>query len=417
VAREFLAVIRAASIRLPASKFGVVMPLQRPSLPRYQDELLTLRDLLERGLVDMKLDNVTRIDCISTLTQAFIDDQVHLTDASGKGFVTFILSQAEVFFNSTSIDLTLQSSPHRAPPPTDPSLSRRMDQLEAAFRTRNISDNLVLARIREEIDATANRSKEDRVVINGLVVKRPLPVEIRERTEVLRDVVMELFNFLIPDFGGKITFISQGKSGSVSLPMVEVRLDKVEFASSIRRAFAEKSKSKLLTGDFEQLFITNSVNLATRVRIDVMKAIAQKVASDRVKTYVVGFVSRPVLHVKKLTDGSQTTFTFVDSILAYGNLIRPADLSTAYKRAGVAFDGQMQQNFVLMTEGEREECWSNTSGASSTTSYFRGSRGGQRGGQRGGRYQGVKRGRSPSDPVVTTFNYEPQKCVRYEDIV
>jgi hypothetical protein len=53
-----------------------------------------------------------------------------------------------------------------------------VDQLEAAFRTRNISDNLVLDRIREEIDATANRSKEDHIVINGLVVKQPLPAEI-----------------------------------------------------------------------------------------------------------------------------------------------------------------------------------------------------------------------------------------------
>jgi hypothetical protein len=178
VARDFLDVIRAASIRLPESKFGVVMPLQRPSLPWYQDELLTLRDMLERGLINLKLNNVTRIDCISTLTQTFVDDQIHLTKASGKGFVTFILSQAEVFFYSTSILLTLQSSPHRTPPPTAPSITQRVDQLEAAFRTRNISDNLVLDRIREEIDATANRSKEDHVVINGLVVKQPLPAEI-----------------------------------------------------------------------------------------------------------------------------------------------------------------------------------------------------------------------------------------------
>jgi hypothetical protein len=91
---------------------------------------------------------------------------------------------------------------------------------------------------------------------------------------------LRFFNFLVPDFGGKITFISQGKSASVSLPMVEVRLDKVEHAASIRRAFAEKSKAKLLTGNLERIFITNSVNLATRVRIDIMKAISQKVASD-----------------------------------------------------------------------------------------------------------------------------------------
>jgi hypothetical protein len=354
--------------------------------------------------VDLKLDNVSRIDCISGLTQDFVDDKVHLTASSGKGFITFILSQAETFFTSTNIDLTVQStsSTSSTPSPTTPSTTQRLDLLEAAFRTRNISDNLVLARLREEIDSTANKSREDRVVINGLVCRQPLPSEIRQRTEVLREVVSELFNFLVPDFGGKITFISQGKSASVSLPMVEVRLDKVEYAASIRRAFAEKSKAKLLTGDLERIFITNSVNLATRVRIDVMKAISQKVASDRVKSYVVGFISRPVMHVKKLSDGSHRTYTFVDSIMAYGNLIRPADLAAAYKRAGVAFDGQMQQNFVLMTENEREECWSVTSGsgatgANSTTSYFRGSGVGNRGGQRGGRTGGVKRGPPPSD--------------------
>jgi hypothetical protein len=382
------------------------MPLQRPSLTWYQEEILTLRGSLERGLVSLKLDNVTRIDCISGLTQDFVDDKVHLTATSGKGFITFILSQAEAFFNSASIDLTVQStsssSSTLAPSPTTPSTIQRLDQLEAAFRTRNISDNLVLARLREEIDSTANKSREDRVVINGLVCKQPLPAEIRQRTEVLREVVTEIFNFLIPNFGGKITFISQGKSASIALPMVEVRLDKVEFAASIRRAFAEKSKAKLLTGDLERIFITNSVNLATRVRIDIMKAISQKVASDRVKSYVVGFISRPVMHVKKLSDGSQRTYTFVDSIMAYGNLIRPADLASAYKRAGVAFDGQLQQNFVLMTETEQEECWSVTtgsgaSGANSTTSYFRGNSGVPRGGQRGGqRGQGVKRGPSPT---------------------
>jgi hypothetical protein len=145
--------------------------------------------------VDLKLDNVSRIDCISGLTQDFVDDQVHLTASSGKGFITFILSQAESFFTSTSIDLTVNSSSSisSTPSPTTPSTTQRLDLLEAAFRTRNISDNLVLARLREEIDSTANKSREDRVVINGLVCKQPLPSEIRQRTEVLREVVSEIF--------------------------------------------------------------------------------------------------------------------------------------------------------------------------------------------------------------------------------
>jgi hypothetical protein len=94
VSNDFLGVVRDTANRLPDSKFGIVMPLQRPSLTWYQEEILTLRGSLERGLVSLKLDNVTRIDCISGLTQDFVDDKVHLTATSGKGFITFILSQA-----------------------------------------------------------------------------------------------------------------------------------------------------------------------------------------------------------------------------------------------------------------------------------------------------------------------------------
>jgi len=39
----------------------------------------------------------------------------------------------------------------------------------------------MFARIREEVDSTSNKSKEDRVVINGLKSATPLPTETRTR--------------------------------------------------------------------------------------------------------------------------------------------------------------------------------------------------------------------------------------------
>jgi hypothetical protein len=175
--------------------------------------------------------------------------------------------------------------------------------------------------------------------------------------------------------------------------MVEVRFKKVESAAAIRKAFAEKSKSRQLTGNYERLFITNSVNLATRVRIDVMKAVAQKISSDRVKAFVVGFISRPVMHVRKLSDNSQRSYTFVDSIMTYGNHIRPSDLASAYKRAGSSFDGQLQQNFLVMTETEREECWSNSATTDRRPMFGSASRGARADRLRHpGRTPGVKRG-------------------------
>ena len=218
VTTDFLGVIQETATRLPDSRFAVVMPLQRPAYDWYQTNLLELRSSIEDGLLAMRMDNVTKIDCISTITQQFAEDQVHLTDASGKSFLDFILGQSETFFKSIQVDLSGDTSNTSSAP----TLEQRLAQLEAAFRTRSLSDNMVLARLREEIDSGANRSKEDRIVINGLVCRKPLPTEIRAKTALLSEVAMEIFKFLIPNFKGKITFISQGKGATGVLPMVEV---------------------------------------------------------------------------------------------------------------------------------------------------------------------------------------------------
>ncbi len=48
----------------------------------------------------------------------------------------------------------------------------------------------------------------------------------------------------------------------------------------------------------EKLFITNSVNLATRVRISILKAIAKKISNTDNIIIVFGFIPRPVMHIK-----------------------------------------------------------------------------------------------------------------------
>jgi hypothetical protein len=226
VTQEFLEVIRSSATRLPDSKFAVVMPLQRPALDWYQDSLQELRSYVEDGLLGMKMDNVTKIDCISTITQQFAEDQVHLTEASGKSFLDFIFGQSETFFKSIQVDLSEDDASGEG---TTSSLALRLTQLEAAFRNRSLSDNMVLARLREEIDSGANRSKEDRIVINGLVCRKPLPSEIRAKTALLSEVAMEIFKFLVPSFKGKITFISQGKGAAGILPMVEVLKKSIDY--------------------------------------------------------------------------------------------------------------------------------------------------------------------------------------------
>jgi hypothetical protein len=212
---------------MPDSRFGVVMPLQRPSLEWYQNNLDEIKTAMADGIVKMKKDNVNKIECPSALSQTFEKDGVHLTKDAGKCFLTIILEQAETYFDAEIVNLTenesevevtseeeeettKKSKGHSGPSGQGfkPDANARLDKLEAELAKRKLADNIMFARIREELDTIANKSKEDRVVLSGLVSKAPIPVETTAKIEALKKIAIDTFNFLIPDFDGKISFVS-----------------------------------------------------------------------------------------------------------------------------------------------------------------------------------------------------------------
>jgi hypothetical protein len=63
-----------------------------------------------------------------------------------------------------------------------------------------------------------------------------------------------------------------------------------EVAYGIRQKFPEKKR----TGeDYGKVFIANSVSLGTRVRIDILKAIAKKFTGEKEDCHVAAFSSSP----------------------------------------------------------------------------------------------------------------------------
>jgi hypothetical protein len=193
-------------------------------------------------------------------------------------------------------------------------------------------------------------------------------------------MAMGIFNELVPDFKGKIFYLSQGKQMDVLLPMIEVKLDKAEHALAIRKAFAQKRKNKSLSSDLESLFVTNCVNLATRVRIDVLKSIARRITNDKDNAYVLGFISRPMMHVKKVGTPANVrplkSYTYIDSVSRYHGLLRKDDLTTAYERAGRAFHGALEHNFEVLNDEDQEQVVGQAAG---TLTYKGGSGAGHRG--------------------------------------
>jgi hypothetical protein len=351
-----LELVKLTADRMPQTKLAIVTPLLRPALPWFAEKELQVYDYIKKTMNSIRLtrNNVFMIECVCKSLQVFEKDGVHLTVDSAVCFLEDMLGKSEIAFNSVSIDLTKATgtSGHGT---TLGDTNRRIDDMVDSLSRRFDADNMMFARIREELDSAANLKREDRVVVNGITSKTPLPTDNRQRLEKLKDLAMEIFLEIKPDFKGRILFASQGRSADHDLPSVEVKIDKVEHAIAIRKAFAAQRKNGLLKGNLEKIFIANSVNPPTRVRIEILKAIAKKISNDNELAYVVGFIPRPVMHIRKRGGSDQApfkTYSFVDAVKYHGGVLEQDDLGGAYARAGRAFEGQLQQNFIVLRDSE-----------------------------------------------------------------
>jgi hypothetical protein len=303
----------------------------------------------------------------------FGSDGIHLTESAGKIFVETIILNAEIFFKQDIIDLEVDVKMDEEN--EKDWVAKRIDTVEKEIRrlnkelgARNLQDSIVTAWIREEIDFMANVKKKDRMIITGLNSKIPMPKQTEEKKKWLNDMVGEVLNKIEPGASDHIIFSSLGSRNQRFIPLIEVKLDSRELAMKIRRQFAQKKREV----DFGRVFIANSVTLGTRVRVDILKAIADHHSTDKETNWVSAFVSRPMIHVRTKEGGSRVgSYNFSDALTRYGAKLNQKELNAAYKRAGSAFKGQLQQFFVVLSEqglgDAMEAAVAGPSGANETT--------------------------------------------------
>ena len=361
--KEFFMTLKSAAEVLPGTKFAMVKPILRPALPWYMENYDKICGFYDVGITSLGLTNITKLDCVSRMAQQFDTDGVHLTPAAGKIFVESILMMAEAFFKAESIDLTMDVEmdpvegvsgtgvglPKQANARQTQGLENRVISLESEVRERKEVDNLMMARVREELDMATNIKKEDRIVIIGLSSKTPRPEGFEDRKKWIRSTIDELLNQIVPGSSEKIVFVNQGKNWGKEIPMVEVKLDSRESAFKIRNTFVAKKKSG---EDFGRIHIANSVCLATRVRVDILRAFAKQFGVEGVEEmYVTAYNSRPVLHIRDVSGNrGVSALTFADAVARFGKMVSADLLGEAYRRAGNSFKGQLAQHFVVLKE-------------------------------------------------------------------
>ena len=353
----YLKKVKTAATSHPEVKFALAQPTLRPLHQWFTEGHEAFCKKLGEGIREMDLQNVAKIDCPIKMSQIFEADGVHLTPTSGKVFVNALLFNADAYFTAELINLEEDTEEMEEGDeielarPTQ--FSKRITTVELEIANlkddiirRRTEDSLVTARIREELDFLSNTKKEDRIIVTGLTSKSPMPATIEAKKKWLKDLVGEILEKIETGSSEHILNVMQGWKGANNIPLAEVRMDSVDLASRLRKQFAEKKKAGQ---DFGRVWLANSVTLGTRVRIEILKAMAKRHTGERETMYVTAFTSRPMLQVRSKDSGLRPlALSFADALTRYGQGMRQGDLGMAYTKAGRAFKGQLQQNFVVL---------------------------------------------------------------------
>ena len=365
--KEFMYYVENTATKNPMTRFALAQPILRPRHSWYSERYEGICRSFVSGVNALARVNVSKLEAMTRTTQNFVSDEIHLTKDSSFTYVNGLLYNADLFFTAELIDL--EEGPSKKPEERqqnvkgDPletiyaksvkELEKSLEELNRSMFKRRFHDNLVMSRIREDVDTISNTNKEDRILISGMTSKVPRPSGREEIKGWLREMVSTILESIEKGSSQQILFISQGRSDNRDIPLAEVRMTSKEIAIKLRKSFAQKKK----TGqDFGRIYIANCVTLATRVRIEIMKAMSKKFSSDKEELYVIGYASRPVLHVKsKEKEQNQMWLGFSDALVSYGPGLEECDLGNAYRKAGVAFRGQLQQNFVVLHDPKQDK--------------------------------------------------------------
>jgi hypothetical protein len=173
---DFLKVVTETAARLPGTKFAIVMPMRRPALAWYQEKVELITKELDgriQAMTNKKLANIGSIECLHAASQLFEEDLIHLTGPSSKVFLEWILDLAEDFFGVDHVNLSDDEDEEeegevadRDNGPTKAQVQRlelRLTKLENESKLQhdqNFANNMMFARIREEIDLVQTRLRK-----------------------------------------------------------------------------------------------------------------------------------------------------------------------------------------------------------------------------------------------------------------
>ncbi len=395
---EHVEALNTFSASNPEVSISVAPPLPRSVPAWYTSYLPVFSTFLFHEISRMGNSRLKYLAPFVAPPTFFESDGIHLNSDAGTSFIHYLVSSADLLYPPVaSGEAPVQTAVTEAAPVSLAQLSRDVTDLKSDFLRRRCQDNLVFARIKEDKDFEINKSREDRCTISGLTINTAPPQDPKDRQEFFKNLISELVTEALPDVDvpPQVLDVIVNMRFGRGPPFFEVKFDSVASSQSFRIAAAKLAKDGL--GSFKGVFVSNTVNLSTRIRIDILKLIAKRLTTVSEFSYVQGFSSCPTLHYQmrivdavpgsappRITAGTGRSYTFAESVERWGHLLSQQSLGPVRNKALQAFSGCLEQYFVVLSDRAPEpeaDIFSRLIPSRGRVPFSRGSRGGPRGGR------------------------------------
>jgi hypothetical protein len=301
----------------------------------------------------------------------FESDGIHLTPYSGLEHIIHLLDASENLLDSSLLPITARTAKDRE---ASRVLEDRVTVLEQDHRRLNRVLDSKTAIDAELDDFHANERMEDYFVVSGLP---RLPADLTGKDwqqRALQDVQGLIRSVVGADL--EVIVVQNATPRSKDAEVVyNVKMASAQDARQIRKKFGsyfkggEDNRPPLL----KSVSIANRVTPDTKIRISLMKLLAQKYKDSNPgsKAQVIGYESRPVLKIvppQGASDRRVRSYNYVEAVTTLPFRFSPAELAPITRRLRPRLAGQVKAVFIVLSDDSLGQKSSSVSASASEVS-------------------------------------------------
>lgn len=310
--------------------------------------------LFSQALSSDRPDNLLLLP--SFPTPEYEKNGIHLTPYSGLEFISYLYDSSQDAITSLSLpqpDVALRGCEATRV------LEDRVTSLEQDHRRLNSVVEFKFAADAELADSRENEGFEDCFVIAGL---ERIPAELVGKPwqdRAVSDVQGALKLLMGREFQIIVVHNSTRRVPGAEVTYT-VKLASIDDSKSIRRKFGSYflgGKGDQRPPNIKHLSIRNRVTSETRVRIDVLKLIAQRYrdSNQGARVQVIKHEPRPRIKItppQSASDKRIKIFTYVEAVTKLPTNFTPSELEPIMRRINPELYGKIRSLFVVLHDDQ-----------------------------------------------------------------